>query len=333
MPFETLRHRLGAALRGFVELALCAGKKVVRRQSDARAAASFAQKLRLTLLAIFLIGASIAGLAYWKSVQSVYLLERSRLAHEVLQGYLDLSSATYELYKVIGLRVLAGERGIPFTAALSSEAELVGGIEAKVAKLRKLIADEVAFAGNAPGENEKEEFTRLAAIENRVAVLAREHSRLAARDEASNALDTWKRIAAVLDETLDKDFRRLIKEGIADEVEEVEDSDAKARSLIARMRAYVVVAVGLGLLVSVVGASLLVRSVKRDLGALTVAVADFASGKPDTRVAIASSDEFGLLARRFNAMAAELDVRRKAADADRATLERKIGRASCRERV
>jgi signal transduction histidine kinase len=274
--------------------------------------ATFGALLALTLAA--------AGLASWGAQRSSYHLERSRLAHTVLEAHLNLSADTYELFKQVSDSILIGESGI-----MADEADARQRFKGTVSNLRYAIAAEVAHVEGADDrDDEVDEIDQLAEIERQIARAldgfqgVNDLTAQGRHDEARAALKS------VLDERIDREFASLIETAVDGERAEVAEADAAAARLLARVDlAAKLMAVAAVAVIAVAGA-VLVRRLRRPLDDLSAGALALADGDLGHRVAIGGSDEFARLAHTFNRMAERLQHQQQALNEARNTLEHKV---------
>lgn len=108
----------------------------------------------------------------------------------------------------------------------------------------------------------------------------------------------------------------------------VEASAAEVRTLAVRMRVVAVAATVLIVLLLILLHRGLTRPILRRIEAIRAGAAAIGRGELDTRLAVASHDELGLLVASFNRMAARLKRREIRVAADRAALEEIVARAT-----
>ncbi len=108
----------------------------------------------------------------------------------------------------------------------------------------------------------------------------------------------------------------------------VEASAAEVRRLAARMRLVAVAAALVIVLLLVLLHQGLTRPILKRIEAIRAGAAAIGRGELDTRLAVASHDELGLLVASFNRMAARLKRREVRVAADRAALEEIVARAT-----
>lgn len=255
------------------------------------------------LLAAALVCAGLAMAASWGASRQ---LERTRLAHEVLELHLELDAQAYALFEELtdGVRDLEA----------NDRARRV--IQDQFGKIRAGIATEVAFLGDR--EDESDELDRLAQIERR---LQRVLDRFDPALEEERRLGVPVPLEEVLRREIDDGFRQLMDDAVAEERAEVVTAEAQARAwlwwvdLLSKIAALAAVAIGLGSVV------LLRRRLDGPLRELAAAADRVAAGDFGHRVPVAGDDEFARLGRSFNHMTEQIAAGRSTTEAARSELE------------
>ncbi|MGH6903845.1 MAG: hypothetical protein ACREIR_14010, partial [Geminicoccaceae bacterium] len=214
--------------------------------------------LRTKLVVAFLglLGpALIMGfLLYWGPRQIEQRLERTLLAHNQVQAYLDVALEAYRHLQQLSYEAMLGQP-LERAALLASRRRLTERLEA----LRRLTLDELAFVGDAEPE-ERLELQRIdrfeALLEQAVATISQ------AGPGAAPA--TLRRDM----EALDRQFGALIDEVIEDESGEAEVADVQARRVTARLTTLAVVVVCLSALCAAVTAVWARRRIQAPIDAL-----------------------------------------------------------------
>ncbi|MDJ0896960.1 MAG: ATP-binding protein [Alphaproteobacteria bacterium] len=254
----------------------------------------------VVLLALTLFG---AGLSYWGAERSRYHLERSQLAHQVLEGHLRLSSETYQLFKQLADVILIGDADNRLNEQISRSR-----LEATLNKLRDLIASEVAYV-DTPEElsDEKDELARLALIERQIAQVLSEFAEVRSLVEQGRERDAWILLSGVLDQSIDKGFNSLIDQSIAGELAEVEEADRDASQLLHLLGVLAEMTAIVAVLFAVAGLAVLLRRLRRPIENLVQGTEALAAGNLQHRIAVDGYDEFATLAHSFNEMAGDLE--------------------------
>lgn len=269
-----------------------------------------------SFLALLALSLASAGLAIRGSAVAARELERTRLAHEVLEAHLQLEAYTYALFKQLTDAILAGGPNAPEKEM--ARRRLTDQIEAT----RLLIAREVAVVGDR--EDESDELVRLAAIERLSAEVMAKLAAVETTLRAGGALSDAPYLGDVLDRIIDRDLRRLIDEAVAEERAEVETAEALARGTLAQARSLSATAGGLALTAFFAALLVLLPRLSRPLALLRETAERIAAGDLDRRIPALGRDEFGAAASSVNRMLDELERRRTALDAARNALEDRV---------
>lgn len=276
-------------------------------------------KLLIAFGGLLALALSAASLSYWGADRSRYHLERSRLAHEELEGYLRLSAHTYELFKELGDGRLVGD-----PEAGTGHAGLARRLEADLARLRDLIASEVAFVDAAETEVEKRELAHLALIERRIAEVLREVAEVGSLRVTDRAGEGRARLSGLLERSLDAELDALIAAAIEEEAREVARTDAAAARLLDRLELALQVHGAAAILFTLGCVALLVRGLRRPLTRLLAGTEALAAGDLGHRIEVSGRDEFARLGHSFNRMAEDLGSHRSQLENAQSRLEQAV---------
>lgn len=274
-------------------------------------------KLTLSVGVLLTIATLSAGLAFWSARSAEYHLERSRLAHRVHEQYLSLSSHTYQLFKQFGDALLIGDRDQG-----AGEARLLAEISKDFEILRSLIAEEVQLVG----EEEVEELDLLASIERQLQYLLNEFSRLEASKELTDPLTYETRLTRILDDQIDADFQALIEEALAEEQEEVEETEMEIRAATILFERAAVVAGLVAIVTAIFGTMLLRSGLNRPLQRLLEGARAVGRGDLQHRIETPGDTELDRVAQAFNKMVAKVAERQDLISASHDALEQEVSR-------
>jgi signal transduction histidine kinase len=275
---------------------------------------------RTTLIATFLgllaLALGCTGLALYGARLAGWQLERTHLAHEVLEAHLELEAQTYLVFKQLTDAYLTGSDDR--TDGAAARDRLVGLFDA----IRTGIAREVAFVGDR--EDEAEELVRLAEIERKVQRVI-DNLDLAVRTFRAERMGAdLPTLDEVLEREIDQELRALIDAAIAEEKREVVEAREAAEVVLGRVKWLSLLAAAAALALCGWALTVLLRRLLAPLAALEAGAAAVARGELAHRVAIAGQDEFARLGAGFNRMVEQLAASRLEADAARAGLERAV---------
>lgn len=266
-----------------------------------------------TFVGLLALALASAGLAWYGSVEARYELDRTRLAHEVLEAHIKLEAETYTLFKQLTDTFLTNG------ATKLDEAAARQRLEAQIDVARKAIAREVSFVGDR--EDESEELERLSAIERQIGLVL-EQFRAAERVLAQGgSLRDLPLLEEVLEKSIDQRFKQLIDQAIEEEQQEVKRAHQAANATLTRIGLFSRIVGALGVVLSLGGLVLLLHRLRRPLEHLVAAARAVAAGDLTYRIPNGGRDEFARVAASFNSMTDELSRSRREVDQVRHDLE------------
>lgn len=279
-------------------------------------AISFRNKLFLTLGLLLALAVAMSALALWGTDRSEFLLARSRLAHQVLDGHLRVAEGGQRLLRLVTIPAAPGSPGAAKTVAVRA------AIDANLRRIRKLIAAEAALVGDT--DDEGIELDRLAEIENRLADTLREHDGVRALIAAGRQGDAIARLARLNSGNAGA-WRQLVAVAIDEETREVDVVDRTAARIAARVRLLLTIGAIAATVLAVGAVVILRRDIDMPLARLMAGTRALAAGDLSHRIGLAGGTELPRLARSFDRMAAEIEAQQAALSAARGGLEIEVG--------
>jgi two-component system OmpR family sensor kinase len=186
--------------------------------------------------------------------------------------------------------------------------------------LKQLLRQEIDLTGGA----ESPELERVEQLEALFREIDRAVERVLLLDQEGRRDEGIALFRAEVENRLDADLERLIAAAVADERAGVERVQANANRLADRLTVVTLVLSAI-LILLVVGAGVVfAQSLQTPINALAAGAQAIERGEFDHRIGTMRGDEFGLLAKRFNAMAAEIQSQREALIEARVDLERQV---------
>lgn len=270
----------------------------------------FEHKLTGALVATLLFAILMGVFANWTARRSQELFERSRLANAVLDGYRQLSSLKHELLQSLGHSVVIEPSRQDVEALKIKEVLLIKQLEDVSRDVRKAVLAEISFVANDPGENEKDELERIDALIPLLKALLNDYKEFSALRDQGRIAAARSRLKSLLSNSSNLRIHDLIRDGIEDEFAETEQANARAHALIRNSENLTIVSIAIAIVFGTLTAVLLIGSVRRPLSALREGMIAFANDNLAHRIPVVGRDEFAELARRFNEMAADREVRR-----------------------
>ena len=266
----------------------------------------------VTMLIFALGGASIA---IWTANRAEFFNQRINLAHKSYELHLQLTANTYQLFKQYGDAMLIGDRDQG-----TGEAELIGLIRRNISDIRNVIGEEIELVG----EEEIEELALLARIERKIDGLIFQFEAVTATSTLESLSRSWSGLSTILDNEIDRDFRAMIDDALAEELEEVRETreEAAAHMTFSNRLTYgfalLAIAFTLAALWSFRG------QITGPLGRLIFGVRRFASGRFDTPIGIAGGNEIAEVGQVLDDMAVQVEARTRSLTDQNIELERAV---------
>ena len=286
-----------------------------------RSSRSISIRARILLFQAIIVAAALvmAGVVYVAIRSAEYYVNRTAWTNQQLRAISELAVAANRYSEQIAEVLLIGA---PERADFESARV---ALEASFAKLARLSREEIAFL-KTPEEQERErrELERL----RRMRTLYDEIDRSAARLFTLRDLGRQDEAVALfreeIENRLDAEFEDLIAAAVADETAEVEEADREAAEVTRRLTMLLAASSLIAIAASVVAGYLLHRSLARPIAQLTGGAIALGRGDLDHRIGYGGGDELGLLATRFDDMAARIKEQQGQLLAARSNLEMQV---------
>ncbi|MEO1092586.1 MAG: HAMP domain-containing sensor histidine kinase [Pseudomonadota bacterium] len=266
----------------------------------------------LLMLALCLAG---AGLSLWSQRQAQHSVERINLAHQVYDGYLSLSSHTYQLFKQYGDTMLVGDRDFGV-----EKIQLTRRIRGDIARIRQLIGTEIDLVG----EEEIEELEFIGAIEVKIEQLVAALDRVTEATEPGDVASRWGELSRILHDDIDRDFHSMIDTALEEEVREVEETRAEVRQRLVISQVLSIVFAASAAVLCALCLVAINRQVTKPAQRLLNAVRRFSDGDLKHRVALPGTDELAEIGRTFDQMAASIAARTASLSSENAQLDQAV---------
>ncbi len=250
---------------------------------------------QLVIAASVLIAAAIA----YSTIRSTeYYLKRMEWAYQQLDAITSLKVSANRYSEQIAELILIGDPERPDFE--SASAELLAGFD----KLEKITNEEQTFLASwaRPDErlDEIHRIERMRALYQQINASVAEVLALLGRDQQSDAILLFRR---EIENRLDAEFEHLLTAAALDEQEEVQRVDREAEAFWQRLAVATGATAFVAVAVCFLSGGLLARSLLRPINLLTQGTEAISRGELGHRITYDSSDELGVLARRFNQMA------------------------------
>ncbi len=276
---------------------------------------------RIILFQSIVVASVLAmAIAIYATIRSTeYHLQRVQWTNHQLAAVTQLTVNANRYSEQIAEFLLIGE---PERADYdSARAELEAGFD----RLEKVTRGEAEFlVGTSEQEDEGDEIfriTRMRALYGEIGKAALRAVDLRNQGRQEEAISVFRRD---IENRFDAEFENILEAARRDEAEEVARTEIQAQALWRRLTWIIVALILVAVVLCFVAAFLLTRSLVRPIGLLIQGAEAIGRGELDHRIDFDGHDELGVLAQRFNAMAANQEDQRNRLLAARADLERQV---------
>ncbi|MEJ6007879.1 HAMP domain-containing sensor histidine kinase [Paucibacter sp. AS339] len=281
------------------------------------------------LLAISLLGVLAlmeGGVALWAQHTAHWQVQRGRLSSDILKGFVELSANKQRLRSWTAQRLLAADASPTVRDRLISDMrEGLRELHDLAVQLDELESGQVKSVRTAPlGDRSAERRQSLQVLDRHLDELIRVLAAVQPLAEGADGRLAWARLSGLFDQSQGQDLRRLLNAEIVAEREATQRSRAAADRALSTMRRTVLAISLTALLAAAWLAFYFMRRLKQPIDDLSHGALALQGGDLSHRIPERQLDEFGSVARSFNAMAAELQVRRAQDQADRVRLEEMV---------
>jgi len=263
---------------------------------------------RLTIALAVLAAAAVLEcvVALWAVGVADRQVKRGRVASDIHVGFIQLSAYKHRL------RTWVSQAQLNAGADPAVRDQLLTDMRRTLQRLRELSAEGLALGvgAAAPGEYlERQEA--LAVLDESLGSLQRAIVAVTPLPANTDAQAAWNAVSAVFDVSQGRNLRTLIADSIARESSSVvRERDAADATLLLTRVIWMAAAATLAI-AALLLAAYFTRALRRPLDQLTEGTQALQRGELAYRIPATGSDEFSVVARSVNAMAAELAVHRE----------------------
>ena len=282
----------------------------------------FRLRLSLAFAALVALVCVQAGFVYWGANRVHGYAQHSRLASDILSDLLELSANKQRL------RVWASQQLMDADASVEVRDRLLASMRESAASLRDLADRDLELWNELAarsGTRVPPEVPQLVAVadllDDNIAAVQARMLQLVPLQRGADFSSVWHELNQVFDMARGRDLREFINGAIERQRQAVPVARADTERGLNLLRLQAAVMGVLTLIAAVVLAVHLGRRLQQPLDRLLAGIRALQAGALGHRVAVGSNDEFDRVAGHFNAMAAELQQHRGAADAARRRLE------------
>lgn len=277
---------------------------------------SFRTKITLSIGMLALGCVLLGAIVLWTSGRAQLDSERLKDSYEELNVYLELSTVVSRTFKDLRRDIDDADSFVAFDVD-EAEAETFAVLSPLQAEI------EQEFQTGDRDADDDLEVARYAGL-----ISGLNSAFQTVRDAQERTLagdpDSGTDLSDRLTETIDDVVMQLIDEGRIDERHEVDMTLAHIRDTNYIASRVTIAVTLLSLMFAISCAVVLTAQLRRPLAKLATAASQFGAGSLHHRILIEGGGEFAALGARFNAMADELMSQRRAVEAARASLERKV---------
>ncbi len=271
--------------------------------------------LTVLLVIVLLLTATL----YWGAHRAEYYFQRSQLAHDAALAYVQLSHDAYRHFKeLVDIVVLDGN------ASVEQAKRSYQKLQQSLNLLRIATNAEINHVDEQELAQETQELKQIDAIEQLLTegIWAFERIMLLQRHGEEEPAQTV--LEAVLEQTIDQQFKPIIDIAIAEENEELTSARRQAQQLLNDLQWMATVTAILASLLVLAMAVWLWRSLSIPLSQLVKGVHQVTKNDLTHRIELPGRNEFTYLAKNFNDMTRQLAQQRQYLLVAQAELENKV---------
>jgi len=263
----------------------------------------YRHKLYLAFALLVSLAVVQATLSLWTSQTAATHVERSRIANQMLAEFIALGADKQRLKVWLAQALLIQDQ------APQTREKYLQQMQASIQTLNRLILLDQQLADTSA------DFAAINTQQQTVSILSTNISMLqynlqqkAARQqrEPLDPAQTWRLLIEIFDNLEGLDLKHLIAEAIELQKSRSEQAEIRASEALQQARLLVLTTCITAMVLAIWLALLLARSVYRPLQQLLQGTSALAEGQLDTRLPEQGQQEFRLLARSFNQLAASL---------------------------
>ena len=275
--------------------------------------------LTLSLVLLMVLALVQGATAYWSSQVATFHVERSALVNQLLSGFSELAADKQRLKVWMAQSLLTGD---PDTA---TRERLFRQMQATLQGLREdTVREQLLLREKEPARARVERLETIAALERNFAELRVRLDGVQKLPPSASTGQVWTEVIRVFDMQEGVDLRRLIFTAIQEEKLDAAAASEAAEKALAKAQLWTAEAAIFALLMAALSAWYLNRRIRSPLADLMSGAEAVRQGDLESRIPVRRTDEFGLVAGRFNEMTQELAQRRRQADESQARLEAAI---------
>ncbi len=277
----------------------------------------FRHKLYLAFAVLLLMTLIQAATAVWANNVAAHHVERSRIANQMLAGFISLGADKQRLKVWLAQTLLTNDEGPGLRERYLQQ------MQSHLQKINALLQQDQQLARSADDFSAiTTQLKTVSILEANVAILERSLQQKALVPSAPlNAADTWTLLIQIFDNLEGLDLKTLISQAIDLQQQRSAAAEAQAAAALTQARLLLLTTCGFAVVLAVVLAIVLARTMYSPIQQLLAGTSALAQGVLTTRLSEQGQQEFVLLARSFNQLAVSLERARSQEEAHTRQIE------------
>lgn len=280
----------------------------------------FRNKLYLAFALMVVLTLIQAATAVWANQVAAHHVERSRVANQMLAGFISLGADKQRLKVWLAQALLTNDD------APGVRERYLQQMQSHLQKINQLLQQDQQLA-QTPDDFSAitTQLKTVSILETNVVVLERSLARKASAPSAPlNAADTWTLLIEIFDNLEGLDLKTLIAQAIDLQQQRSAAAEAQAAAALTQARLLLFSTCGFAVVLALLMAVVLARAMYRPMQQLLAGTSALAQGVLSTRLPEQGQQEFVVLARSFNQLAVSLDRARVQEEAHTRQIEKVV---------
>ncbi len=280
----------------------------------------FSSRLAISFFVLSTISLAQGLLTVWVAARSQYHIEKGQVANKLVTEMIDLAGNKQRLKVWLAQYLLTGDSSVQVKEDLN--AKMLASLES----IRLYLDRDLELSKGSLEEVRTilEQKERLKTLEINIASLRTELEKIRGDQVGGDSGQIWKTLIDVFDNLQGADLRRLIADAIQIQKIRASAAETAAQQSIEEFNSAIYILSILAVMTGVALSFLMVQRLRRPIDALMQAALAVKQGRLDQRIQNIEASEFGVLAERFNEMAAEIERSRKSDLETKQQVERQV---------
>ena len=263
----------------------------------------FTSRLAISFFVLSTISLAQGAFTVWVADRSQYHIEKGQVANKLVTEMIDLAGNKQRLKVWLAQYLLTGDSPVEVKETLNAK------MAASLESIRQNLDRDLELSKGSLDEVRTilEQKERLRTLEINITSLRIELEKISKDRVGRESSQIWKTLIDVFDNLQGADLRSLIADAIHIQKLRASAAETAAQQSIEKFNSAIVVMSVLAVLSGVLLAVLMARRLRRPIDALMEAALAMKQGRLEHRIQNIEASEFGVLAERFNEMAAEIE--------------------------